>query len=121
MEDKDKRHQTEEISPGPVSTVTLTVPFPDTFVYSNASSFSMTMMDLKIGFGEAMPNRTVEARIGVTIPIEHAAHVALSLLTQLCAFEDNFGPVRHPHWNLVKDRIREVIQSAVPSLPEPHE
>jgi hypothetical protein len=118
MEDKDEKRQAEET---PITSVVLNVPFPSTFVYSNASSYSVTLMDMKIGFGEAMPNRTVEARIGVTVPIEHGAHIALSMLAQLFAFEDNFGQVRHPHWNLVKDRLREVMQSAVPPMPEPHE
>jgi len=85
-----------------VQNVVLRVPFPETFVYSSASAFSLTAMDIKIGFAEAMPDRTVQPRVGVTLPIEHAVHVFFALYGQLRAFEDNFGQIRDPRWHNLK-------------------
>ena len=42
--------------------VNMHVPFPDTFVYSNCSAFSVSQMDIRISFAEALPNRTAQAR-----------------------------------------------------------
>lgn len=95
--------------------VQMTIPFPDTFVYSNASAYSVMAMDIKIGFAEAMPNRTVQPRVGVTIPIEHAVHMVISLIGQLDAFEQHFGHIRDVRWHALRDQLRKVPDSAVES------
>jgi hypothetical protein len=83
----------------------ITVPFPESYVYANASAFAMTMMDLKIGFAEAMPDKKIQSRLGVTVPIEHAAHLAIQLFAQLVSYERNWGAIRHPQWADFKDRV----------------
>lgn len=103
-----------------VEQVNFTVPFPDKFLYTSASSFSLTMMDLKIGFAEAMPDRTVRPVVGVVMPVEHAAHVLLSLLSQLLAFEANFGPIRHPAWNALKNKFHQALDDTAVEIPTPH-
>jgi hypothetical protein len=81
-----------------VTEATIAVPFPETFIYSNISAFSTSFMDVRIGFAEAMPDKSAKTRVGVVMPPEHAAHVALSLLRQLEFFEARFGPIRLPAW-----------------------
>jgi hypothetical protein len=88
-----------------VETVSMVVPFVSSFVYSNASAYSMTFNDLKISFGEAMPNRVIEARVGVTVSIEHAAYIFFSLFNQLRAYEKNFGQIRYPEWQVIKQML----------------
>jgi hypothetical protein len=83
---------------GSITEIQLTVPFPESFTYSNVSAISSSFMDVRIGFGEAMPDGTAQPRIGVVMPPEHAAQLVLNLLQQLNFFEKNFGEIRHPIW-----------------------
>ena len=85
--------------------VTLQVPFPETFIYSNIAAFSMSLMDMRIGFGEAMPDRTVRPRVGVVMAPEQAAVIALLLIGQVAQYEKVFGPLRDPRWRQFADQI----------------
>src|SRR5579875_2184084 len=106
--DQDPGKIPAEDSEVEIVNVQMTIPFPDTFVYSNASAYSVMAMDIKIGFAEALPNRTVQPRVGVTIPIEHAVHMVISLIGQLVAFEQNFGQIRDARWPALRDRLTTV-------------
>jgi hypothetical protein len=78
-------------------------------------------MDIKIGFGEAMPNRLVESRVGVTVSIEHAAHITLTLFKQLQTYARNFGPIRHPEWQSLKQAFNiqeQALGSEGQKIPE---
>jgi hypothetical protein len=94
--------------------ITLNVPMAKSFVYSNVAAFSVSFMDIRISFGEAMPDQTAEARVGIVMPPEHAAYLALMLLEQVQIFERTFGPVRHPQWIEAKKRIAEDKSPAAP-------
>ena len=78
--------------------VSLNIPFPETFVYSNCSAFSISQMDIRISFAEALPDRTAKARAGVVMPPEHAALLAMALIGQVHLYERTFGPIRLPQW-----------------------
>ena len=79
------------------------IPFPDTFVYSNCAAFALSAWDFRISFAEALPNGIAVAKVGVAMPPETAAMVALTLLHQLAAFEKNFGEVRLQAWKHAKE------------------
>jgi Protein of unknown function (DUF3467) len=82
----------------------LTIPFPEDFVYSNASAFGTSLMDVHISFAEVLPNGTIRAKVGVVIPAEHAAQIVLNLIEQIGLYEVTFGEIRHPAWKAFKDR-----------------
>jgi hypothetical protein len=85
--------------------VTMTVPFPEAFVYTNVSAMSVSQMDVRIGFAEVGPLEGKPiSRVGVAMPLEHAAQLALNLLQQLMFFEKNFGPIRNRQWRRFMDR-----------------
>jgi hypothetical protein len=89
---------------GQVKEALITIPFSDTFVYSNVSSFSASVMDIRISFGEALPDGKAYARVGIVMPAEHAAQLYINLFQQLAFFEQNFGPIRHPQWRKIYDK-----------------
>jgi Protein of unknown function (DUF3467) len=94
--------------------VNMHVPFPDTFVYSNCSAFSVSQMDIRISFAEAMPNRTAQARVGVVLPPEHAALLAMTLTSQIHIYERAFGPVRLAQWQSQKEEaIKRLLDAGV--------
>jgi len=95
--------------------VIVTIPFPSSFVYSNCAAFSMSAMDFRIGFGEAMQDGHAEARVGVIMPPEQAANLALLLLHQLTLFEERFGDIRNPAWKAAKQGISESLPSELPA------
>ena len=80
----------------------ITIPFAPTFVYSNCTAFCVTHMDFRISFGELMPDRTAQARVGIVMPPEHAAVLMMSLFQQVNQFEQQFGEIRHPAWKAWK-------------------
>jgi uncharacterized protein DUF3467 len=82
--------------------VLVTVPFPPDFVYSNCAAFSLSAMDFRISFAEAMPDGHAEARVGVVLPPEQAATLAIMLIHQLTTFEERFGEIRHPGWKAIR-------------------
>jgi hypothetical protein len=81
---------------------TITVPFVDTFVYSNCSALSCSFMDMRISFAESLPEDNIVAKLGIVMPPEHAAQLALNLLHQLNFFEGAFGQIRNPEWQVFK-------------------
>jgi hypothetical protein len=92
--------------PGSIFNRVLTIPFPDSFVYSNCSGISTSLMEIHISFAEAFPSKVdVQPRVGVVMPPEHAAQLALNLLSQLIAYERNFGDIRHPDWRTYKSNL----------------
>jgi len=105
-----------------VQNVTFQVPLAPTFVYSNASAYALSLMEMRISFGEAMPDHTVQPRTGVTLPIEHCVHLAFSLCHNLLAYDRNFGPPRHPEWGELKNAlIRGGFGPPVPRAPQENE
>ncbi|MSV27661.1 MAG: DUF3467 domain-containing protein [Bryobacterales bacterium] len=78
------------------------IPFPTSYIYSNCASLSISLLDFRIGFAEAMPNGQVEARVGVVMPPEHAAILAMNLVRHLAVYEQQFGEVRDPTWQAKK-------------------
>ena len=103
-----EQHLQSGTTPG-IEEVTLRVPFPDSFVYSNIAAFSLSLMDIRIGFCEAMPDRTVQPRVGIVMPPEQAAILAMLLLTQINTYERNFGPIRDPRWREFADRLDPIL------------
>jgi hypothetical protein len=94
--------------------VTLKVPFPESFVYSNIAAFSISLMDVRIGFGEAMPDRTVQPRVGIVMPPEQAALLAMNLFAQVHVYERAFGPIRLEQWQSQKDEaIKRLLESGM--------
>jgi len=78
----------------------------------------MSLFDLRIGFGEAMPDRTVKPRVGVVMSPEQAAILALLLIGQVAQYEKNFGPLRDPRWREFAD---QASQMTLPdNLGQPH-
>jgi hypothetical protein len=86
------------------SEVTIEIPFPESYVYSNCTAFSISPMDSRISFAEALPDGTSHARAGVGMSADHAAYLAMQLLRQLETFEKQFGPIRTPAWRKWKDK-----------------
>ena len=104
---------------GSVHLVEIVAPFTDTYIYSNISALSASFMDVRISFGEIAPNGKPQTKVGVVMPPEHAAHLALTLLNQLNFFEKNFGKIRHPQWRALNDKaevqmeaLRQAIQTS---------
>jgi hypothetical protein len=104
---------------GGMEEVTLRVPFPDTFVYSNIAAFSVSMMDIRIGFGEAMPDRTVQPKVGIVMPPEQAAMLAMLLLTQINTYERSFGLIREPRWREFSNQLDPILGQPQPSVATP--
>jgi hypothetical protein len=89
------------------------VSWPDTFIYTNASAYSVSLMDVRIAFADAGPNGPV-TKVAVTMTHEHAAHLVLTVLQSLHAFEEAFGPIRLPDWrrfqegtNALRERFKK--------------
>lgn len=99
---------------------------PDNYHYSNVSAISISPWDIRINFADVSPQheQAIEKRIadiGIILPPEHAAGLALLLMDQLRLFESQFGPIRHGKWNAMsgaaKQRFKEA--SAKDRQPEP--
>ena len=79
------------------------IPFPETFTYANCCAFSIAQMEIRLGFAEIMQDGAEAIpRVGVVLPPEAAAILALVLLQQVKAFEEAFGEIRHPAWKAAK-------------------
>jgi hypothetical protein len=94
--------EVSEDGPTEVQQRTLNIPFPETFLYSNCAAFSVGQHDIRVGFAEAMPDGTAVAKVGIVMPPETAAVVAMGLFQQVKTFEANFGEIRHPMWKAMK-------------------
>jgi hypothetical protein len=78
------------------------VPFPESFVYSNCCAFAIGQMEIRLGFAEAMQDGKAVPKVGIVMPPEAAAVIALVLLQQVKAYEASFGEIRHPMWKAAK-------------------
>jgi hypothetical protein len=86
---------------------TIHIPFPETYIYSNCAAFSLSLMEFRIGFAEAITGQDkVFPRVGITMTPEAAAVIALTLVQQLTHYEKNFGEIRHPAWRDAKTKLR---------------
>lgn len=84
---------------------TVHIPFPESFAYANCAAFSISHMDIRIGFAEAMPDGRAIPKAGIVMPPESAAVIALILLQQVQAYENSFGEIRHPAWKKAKAKL----------------
>lgn len=85
-----------------VVSVSIQVPFPETYIYTNCSSYSLSPFDFKISFAELLPSGKAEARVGITLPPEHAVMVVMNLIAQIRTFESHFGELRNPEWKAMR-------------------
>jgi hypothetical protein len=96
MNDSDPN---QPVNPGQMRKKIVTIPFPESFVYSNCSALGTSLMDIHISFAEALPeDLRVVPKVGIVMPPEHAAQLAMTLLAQIMVYEQNFGYIRHPEW-----------------------
>ena|ERR1039458_3140033 len=97
------------------------IPFPESFVYANCCAFSVGQMEIRMGFAEAMPDGHAISRVGVVLPPETAAIIALVLFEQVTIYEKNFGEIRHPMWKAMKagqNPESPYVNRRGPSVPE---
>ena len=92
-----------------IKQVMLEIPFPETFVYANCTAFAMSHMDFHLSFAEAGPNNKITAKVGIVMPAEHAATLALTLVQQLVDYEKAFGPIRQPAWREVRKQFPNLV------------
>jgi hypothetical protein len=78
------------------------IPFPESFVYCNCCAFAIGQHELRLGFAEAMQDGKAVPKAGIIMVPEVAAVVALVLLQQVTAYEQNFGEIRHEMWKAWK-------------------
>ena len=78
------------------------IPFPESFVNANCCAFALGQMEIRLGFAEAMQDGRAVPRVGIVMPPEAAAVIALVLLQQVKTYEENFGEIRHPLWKDMK-------------------
>ncbi|MBZ5626342.1 MAG: DUF3467 domain-containing protein [Acidobacteriia bacterium] len=93
---------------------TVHIPFPENFAYANCCAFAIGQMEIRLGFAEAIQTGKAISKVGVVMPPEAAAVLALVLLQQVHIYEANFGEIRHPAWKAMKagqpfDEIRKNI------------
>jgi Protein of unknown function (DUF3467) len=105
-------NQGSDLPPAEIQDATLHIPFPDSFIYSNCAAFSISQMDIRISFAEAMPDRTAKARVGIVMPPEHAALLGMALIQQVHIYERNFGPIRNAQWQSQKDEAIKTLLDA---------
>jgi hypothetical protein len=113
-----------EFKDGDAVQANITIPFTDSFTYSNCSALACSVMEFRISFAEALTERNIEPRVGIVMPPEHAAQLALNLIKQISFFERAFGPVRHPEWQLfvasAKDDVERDVQRGLDVLNVPN-
>lgn len=98
---------------GTFAETTVQVPYAERFIYSNVAAFSVSLMDVRISFGEFLPNGTAVANLGVVMAPEQAAVLAMLLLAQVNAYEQNFGKIRDPRWRQFADTAAERAAKAL--------
>ena len=79
------------------------IPFPESFVYANCCAFAIGQMEIRLGFAEAMQDGRAVPKVGIVMPPEAAAVIALVLFQQVKTYEHNFGEIRHPLWKAMKE------------------
>jgi len=60
-------------------------------------------MEIRLGFAEAMQDGRAVPKVGIVMPPEAAAVIALVLFQQVKTYEQNFGEIRHPLWKAMKE------------------
>jgi hypothetical protein len=100
------------------------IPFPESFVYANCCAFAIGQMEMRLGFAEAMQDGRAVPKVGIVMPPEAAAVIALVLLQQVRTYEENFGEIRHPMWKAMKEgKPPDINQEAgtvgIPLEPSP--
>jgi len=86
---------------GKYSEIEVAIPFASSWTYANVFAFSLSPMDIRISFGEALPDGKAEARAGIVMTPDQAAFLALALVRQINEFEQRFGAIRNPLWKTV--------------------
>ena len=95
----------------------ISVPFPESFVYSNVSAQSLSMLDLRISFAEATQEGKAHPRVGIVMPVEHAAALVLGLFKNLMIFEHTFGPIRNPEWRSFQEQAGSPLKNQPEQIP----
>jgi hypothetical protein len=102
-ESKVPQEQSTEGQPAAVlQQSTIHIPFPESFVYVHCAAFSISQMEIRLGFAEAMQDGRAVSKVGVVMPPEAAAVIAMVLFQQVKTYEENFGEIRHPLWKAMK-------------------
>jgi hypothetical protein len=68
-----------------------------------------------------MQDGTAVSRVGLVLPPEAAAVIAMVLFEQVKTFEDNFGEIRHPMWKALKQGIHGATPYLAPETTAPKE
>jgi hypothetical protein len=87
---------------------TITIEPPDSYVFSNVASIAVSPWDIRVNFVDVVPrpdskDGRFKASVGITMPPECAAGLALLLIEQVRSFEDQFGAIRNPKWIAKKE------------------
>jgi len=100
----------------------VTVPFPDSFIYSNCSALATSQMDVRISFAEVSADGNVTAKVGMVMPPEHAVQLVMNLMQQMVLFEKRIGPIRNREWQAFRIRAEpeaEKTQQGQPTAETP--
>ncbi len=110
MPEQPKPGQLLGIEPEETKIVSFTIRVdpPDSYVYSNVAGVSISPWDIRINFADVNVvnegEQGFKAVIGIVMPPEHAAGLAMLLTRQLKQYEDQFGEIRHEPWQAMKAR-----------------
>lgn len=114
MSDATSPQQTPLAEETEIREVTLKIPYAETYIYSNCAAFSLSQMDIRISFAEAMPDRNAYARVGIVMAPEHAALLGIALIQQVHAYEHAFGEIRLPQWQSQKqEAIKRLLEAGM--------
>lgn len=89
---------------------TIDVKPSESYLYANVSSVSVSPFDIRINLADATPygaESKTNTVMGLVMPPEHAAGLAILLCAQLANFEDQFGLIRHKQWQTWKAIFQE--------------
>jgi hypothetical protein len=117
------REQSPKSGADDVQQRTVVIPFPENFIYVNCAAFSVTANEIRLGFAEAMQDGRAVSKVGVVMPPETAAVIAMVLFRQVQIFEQNFGEIRHPMWKAMKaghdtSPFADFVPHAAPKVTE---
>jgi hypothetical protein len=97
--------ETESVAhPGEMNNMEIhvSIPFPETFTYANCAAMAISQMEIRLGFAEIMQDGKAVPKVGIVLPPEAAAVIALVLFQQVKKYEEHFGEIRHPLWKAMK-------------------
>lgn len=122
MAEQDNTEETAHLKPDPPEDYTVTLEPPDSYVFSNVAAVAVTPWDIRINFVDVVPSPQskegrFKAKIGVTMPAECAAGLALLLIDQLRAFESQFGSIRNEKWANAQKKAAETTAKLLKSDP----